>query len=142
MKFSTKSTYGLRAMIYLALRYKDDATSLAEIAEAEKISPAYLERLFARMKKCGLITASRGASGGYRLLRSPEKISVLSIVEALEGTDSLFYCFAERGKIECSAKCHCGVNLVFTETRKALNETLGALTLINLLPKTYQNNNQ
>lgn len=133
MKFSTKSTYGLRAMIRLAGHWQRGDLSLGEIAEQEQISLAYLERLFAKLKKAKLVEASRGAAGGYRLAREPQAISALEIIESLEGETDLFYCLAEHGKIHCSEQCHCGVNLVMSEASRALKQTLAKLTLKTLL---------
>ena len=68
MKFSTRTTYGLRAMTYLAREYKKkEPVSLARVAKDEHLSLAYLERLFALLKREGLVKAEKGASGGYIL---------------------------------------------------------------------------
>lgn len=92
MKFSTKSSYGLRAMIRLAQSYKTGSLSLAKIARSEGISLGYLERLAVKLKKEGLIKSSKGVNGGYSLSRDPRKISIQQILEALEGTVAPFYC--------------------------------------------------
>ena len=77
MKFSTRTTYGLRAMIYLARRYEStESISLAQIAKDENLSLAYLERLFALLKKAGIVLAEKGKSGGYLLSKDPKQIDI------------------------------------------------------------------
>ncbi|NTW22063.1 Rrf2 family transcriptional regulator [Candidatus Falkowbacteria bacterium] len=133
MKFSTKTTYGLRAMICLGRNWQQGDLSLTEIAQKEKMSLSYLEQLFAKMRQAKLVVGSRGSGGGYQLSREPKAVSVFEIISALEGETELFYCLAENGKIHCSADCHCGVNLVFKKTNDALKNALTDLTLDKLL---------
>ena len=76
MKLSTKGRYGMRAMLDLALCPEGDPVSISSIASRQHISEAYLEQLMAKLKKAGLIESQRGATGGYRLARKKEEISV------------------------------------------------------------------
>ena len=85
MKLSTKGRYGLSAMIDLAVYSENEAVSLNSIAERQHISEGYLEQLMAKLKKAGLVTSIRGASGGYRLARPASEVSVGDILRALEG---------------------------------------------------------
>lgn len=136
MKFSTKSTYGLRAVVRLAENWGKGKVSLAAIAREEKISLGYLERLFSRLKEADLIKAEKGVTGGYSLTKSPDKISALEVINTLEGEKSLFYCLAEGGKVYCSKSCHCGASLVLAKAQEALNEALGKIKLSELV-KTH-----
>ena len=102
MKFSTRTTYGLRAMIKLAQSWKKDSLSLPNIARAERISLAYLERLFAKLKKDNLVIAEKGVLGGYKLACPPNKITVFDIIKTLEGDMTAFHCLREDGKVYCS----------------------------------------
>ncbi len=90
MKLSTKGRYAMVALADLALRERaaKDAglTSLAEIARREDISLAYLEQLFVKLRRAGLVEAVRGPGGGYRLARSPETIRVSEVLQAVEET--------------------------------------------------------
>ena len=95
MKFSTRAEYGLRAIVRLDKKRKR-AVSLAQIAESEGLSLAYLERLFARLKKFKLVKADKGVKGGYYLARPADKISVLEIIEALEGSVAPFSCVGKK----------------------------------------------
>ena len=76
MKFSTKTTYGLRAMIMLGRYWGDGKISLATIAKHEGISVKYLEQIFSRLKKEKLVLSEKGANGGYSLTRKPSDISI------------------------------------------------------------------
>jgi len=133
MQFSTRSTYGLRAIIKLAKNRGEKSISLSDIAGDEKISQKYLERLFAKLKKAGLVKSVRGASGGYKLAKKPNQINIYDIIKTLEGKMSPFYCLSENGKIYCSSKCRCGVTLVLLKVQQAVNSTLKNIKLSDLL---------
>jgi Rrf2 family protein len=133
MKFSTRTTYGLRSMIQLAARYGKDNVSLASIAKQEKISLKYLERIFASLKKEGLIISEKGSTGGYSLSRAPKEINVFEIVKALEGNMAPFHCLDESGKIFCSSKCKCGATTVLVKVQHAINSTLKGINLDELI---------
>lgn len=133
MKFSTKTTYGLRAIIQLAKNYGNEPMSVAVIAKEENLSPGYLERLFASLKKSKLIKASMGASGGYTLAKKPSAITVYDIVKSLEGKLAPFHCLDEDGKIYCDYKCNCGATTVLIKVQNAVNSTLKSIKLADLL---------
>ena len=71
MRLSTKGRYAVTAMLDLAIRYDDGPVTLADISETQGISLSYLEQLFAKLKKDGLVTGLRGPGGGYRLAHGP-----------------------------------------------------------------------
>ena len=85
MKITSRTEYGLRAMVYLAGREERRPVPLAEIAASEAIPGPFLERILARLREAGLVKATRGASGGYALARPPERVAVYDVVTALEG---------------------------------------------------------
>ena len=89
MKLSTKGRYGLRAMIDLALHQRDGYISLISIANRQDLSMNYLENIFSSLKKAGLVVATAGLQGGYRLADEPGRITLLSILTALEGSLSV-----------------------------------------------------
>lgn len=89
MKLSTKGRYAMVALADLALTEragKDDLISLGEIAARQDISLAYLEQLFVKMRRAGLVEAVRGPGGGYRLARAPEDIRVSEVLQAVDET--------------------------------------------------------
>lgn len=86
MRLSTKGRYAVMAMADLARREGDAAraVALAEIAARQEISLSYLEQLFARLRRKGLVTSARGPGGGYRLARTAEATSIADIVHAVD----------------------------------------------------------
>ena len=107
MKLSTKGRYGLKAMVDLATEYDSGARlSIAQLAERQGVSAAYLEQLKASLKKAGLVTALRGVQGGYVLARSPELISVGEVLRVLEGSTAIVDCVGTTGT-DCSNVCSC-----------------------------------
>jgi Rrf2 family transcriptional regulator, iron-sulfur cluster assembly transcription factor len=86
MKLSTKGRYAMVALADLALAAGDEMVSLAAISKRQDISLPYLEQLFVKLRRAGLVEAVRGPGGGYRLARSPDAIRVSEVMEAVEET--------------------------------------------------------
>lgn len=86
MKLSTKGRYAMVALADLALTKPEDLVSLAEISKRQDISLPYLEQLFVKLRRAGLVEAVRGPGGGYRLAKPPAEIRVSEIMEAVEET--------------------------------------------------------
>ena len=86
MRLSTKGRYAVMAMADLARRQSDAvrAVALADIATRQEISLSYLEQLFARLRRKGLVQSSRGPGGGYRLAREATQTSIADIVHAVD----------------------------------------------------------
>jgi Rrf2 family protein len=89
MKISTRSRYGVRFMIHLAVHYGRGVVHLHEAAQAEGISEKYLSQIVIPMRNKGLLLSARGANGGHTLARHPSGITLRDIVEAIEGDISL-----------------------------------------------------
>lgn len=120
-------------MIALAKNYGQGSLSLQNIARQEKISRGYLERLFARLKKDGLVKSEKGKDGGYQLSKDPKVINMFEIIKSLEGKMSPFHCLDEKGKIYCSEKCQCGATKMLVDVQKAINSTLKGIKLKDLV---------
>ena len=86
MKLSTKGRYAMVALADLALAKPEDLVSLAEISKRQDISLPYLEQLFVKLRRAGLVESARGPGGGYRLARLPAEIRVSEILEAVDET--------------------------------------------------------
>ena len=91
MKLSTKGRYGMVALVDLALQPADTLTSLADIAERQDVSLPYLEQLFVRLRRAGLVESARGPGGGYRLSRPATEIRVSEILSAVDETVSALH---------------------------------------------------
>lgn len=84
MKLSTKGRYAMVALTDLALAGQEDLVSLAAVSRRQDISLPYLEQLFVKLRRAGLVEAVRGPGGGYRLARSPDAIRISEVMEAVE----------------------------------------------------------
>lgn len=91
MKLSTKGRYAMVALVDLALAPPDVLVSLNEISARQNVSLAYLEQLFVKLRRAGLVESVRGPGGGYRLARPPETIRVSQVLEAVEETVSALH---------------------------------------------------
>jgi len=131
MKFSTRTTYGLRAMIILASD-NQKKISLPSIAAKEKISGGYLEKIFADLKKAKLVESVKGSRGGYSLSRSSKRIEVYEIINSLEGAQANFHCLDSGGKVYCHPGCSCGSIKVMMKVQDAVNKALKDIKLSDL----------
>ncbi len=84
MRLTTKGRYAVTAMVDLAEHGNPGPVRLAEIAERQQISLAYLEQLFAKLRRAGLVCGARGPGGGYRLCRSAGDLSIVEVIEAVD----------------------------------------------------------
>ncbi len=130
MKLSTRSRYGLRAMMVLAMSGADEPVMARTIAERQNLPVAYLEQLMLTLRKSGLVSATRGAHGGYHLTRPAARITVADVVEALEGPIDIADC-AEISNC-CSTETRCALRVVFDQANKALRQALASTTLADL----------
>jgi len=86
MKLSSRFRYGLRLLVDLARNYEKGPVLLKNIAECEKISKKYLEQIVILLRTAGIISATRGAKGGYYLVKDPKKIKITDIYKILKGS--------------------------------------------------------
>ena len=106
MKISTKGRYGLRLLLDLAVHgTKDKPRMLKEIALSQDISEKYLSQLVIKLRRGDLISSVQGASGGYKLARSPKMITILDVLEVMEGPIVIVECLADTGLCERSGFC-------------------------------------
>ncbi len=99
MKISTKGRYGLRILLDIALyRVGDRPRMIREIANNQEISEKYISRLIIELRKAGFVKSVRGVNGGYTLTRRPEDISVLEVLEVMEGPIAIVDCAFPPGK--------------------------------------------
>jgi Rrf2 family protein len=121
-------------MLAIAMNGDGGATSIADIAEKEAISVAYLEQLLNKLRHDGLVTSVRGAKGGYRLERPASKITVADIVKTLEGNIYPVHCVSDRSKSRgsCKMSTSCVPKLVWVKLARAINDCLESVTLDDL----------
>lgn len=133
MKLSTKSRYGTRAMVDLALHYGKGPVKIHEIAFRQDISEYYLQQILSSLTKANLLNSSAGSHGGFSLALSPDKISLLDIVEVLEGNVSLVGCVDSPQK--CSRSQFCSARWAWSQVSENLKETLRKISLEELARK-------
>lgn len=131
MKLSTKGRYGLRAAVALAMYAKDEPVSISTIAAREELSESYLEQLFAKLKKAGLVHSIRGTNGGYQLSRPTEDISVGDVLRALEGNMVIVDC--PDSESQCAKYGSCVTKYVWKRINNSINDTMDAITLEELV---------
>jgi len=129
-KTSTKSQYGLRAMVYLA-KCKRTVCPLKTISKEEGISFDYLEKILSKLEKSGLVKAKKGVQGGYFLAKKPSKIRISEIIRALEGSRSLVQCTA-KGRL-CPMARKCLAKNFWLKIQKTLDSALSSITLADLI---------
>jgi Rrf2 family transcriptional regulator, cysteine metabolism repressor len=134
MKLSTRSRYGVRLMLELAINYNKGPVQLSMISDVEEISEKYLGQIVIQLKNAGLINSVRGAQGGYLLSGKPDKITLRNIVESLEGSLNLVDCIDDKGL--CSRNEICVTKDVWELISDNIKNTLENITLANLVEKT------
>jgi len=133
MKISTKSQYGLRALIYLAKSDKK-VCPLKEIAEKEAISFDYLEKIISKLQKEGIVMAKRGKNGGYLLASPAKKIKIKNIIDALEGEFVSIKCLSQKS-FKCPKQKNCLAKDFWQTLKKSIDDTLNKITLADLINK-------
>ena len=128
MKISTKSRYGLEAIVYLA-QQNNKVCGVKEIAKKTGISLAYLEKIMAQLEKAKIVKSTKGAQGGYQL--NSQNISVGDIVRVLENKYHLVFCIA--GKKSCPKSGKCLVRSVWSQVQIAMEKTLDSIKIISLI---------
>jgi Rrf2 family cysteine metabolism transcriptional repressor len=123
-------------MVQLGRRFGQGPASLAEIAAAEDLPRAYLEQLVMSLRDAGLVTSTRGARGGYELVRPPAETKMSEVLRALEGPIAPMFCATddpEHGTV-CDRTSSCTVNLLWVRVRDAITGALDTMTLADLVP--------
>jgi Rrf2 family protein len=134
VNISAKSKYAIRALVELADRTEGDPerpVRLTDVATGREIPLQFLEQLFSTLRRAGVLRSRRGASGGYSFARPPETITVLEIVNALDGDLSPAVC--TQG--ECEHLEGCGAASVWLEAKNAIEDVLRRATIAGLLER-------
>jgi Rrf2 family protein len=97
MQITRQADYAVRAVLYLAQLGEDKRAATSQIAQQQQIPPSFLAKIVSQLSVAGLLQTSRGARGGVSLARSPEEISLLEVVEAIDGPILLNECVGQNG---------------------------------------------
>ncbi len=130
MKLTTKGRYAVTAMLDISLHCKDKPVSLAEISERQDISLSYLEQLFSKLRKQGLVKSMRGPGGGYRLSRAPAEIAMSEIIMAVDENVDLSKC---GGLSNCTKNGHCLTHDLWMDLSHRIQSFLDDISLEEMM---------
>jgi Rrf2 family protein len=134
MQITKQADYALRAVLYLARMDDNSKASTKDIAETQKIPPSFLAKIVSQLSIAGLIQTARGARGGVALARPPEKVSILDVIEAIDGPMLLNECTSNSHI--CPFGSDCSLHKTWCETRQLVHDKLSTATFAveNLQP--------
>jgi Rrf2 family protein len=140
MKLSTKTRYGARILIELALHGQQKPVQVSRIASRQKIPVKYLEQILRELKLSGMVESVRGPKGGHMLVEDPSRISLGYIVRLLEGQTDLVDCisFPEN----CDMASECLVRNAWHEATSALYQKLDGISIADLIHPCLKENSR
>ena len=132
MYVSTKSEYGLRALIYLATNADRGAVPAREIAERWHVPVKYLEQILKKLKDGGFVESQLGVDGGYRLSRPAALIVTGDVIRSLDGTLAPMGCVSSTDYAPCEFESDCGLKVLWSRTRAAILGVVDQTTVADL----------
>ena len=135
MLITKKNQYALRAIFELAKHSGKGPRKISEVAQAQAIPEKFLEVILSQLKGSGLVNSKRGFTGGYYLIRSPEKITVGDIMRFMERDMDLSDCIALVTETNCPFKGGCAFFPMWTKVKNAIFKVYDETTIQDLLDK-------
>jgi Rrf2 family iron-sulfur cluster assembly transcriptional regulator len=132
MRLTTKGRYAVTAMLDLAIHFEEGPITLADISQRQCISLSYLEQLFAKLRRQGLVESTRGPGGGYRLSRSPMEIPVADVILAVDEKVETTRC---GGLANCQDDEQCLTHELWSELSQQIYQFLCGISLGNLVER-------
>lgn len=132
MRLTAKGRYAVTAMLDLAVHRDEGPISLADISERQGISLSYLEQLFAKLRRNGLVKSVRGPGGGYQLSRSPETIYVAQIVDSVDENVDATRC---QGRANCQNGETCLSHELWADLSEQIHQFLSEIDLATVIRK-------
>ncbi|MHC4114932.1 MAG: RrF2 family transcriptional regulator [Planctomycetota bacterium] len=133
MKLSTRTRYGIRAILEVAESYGRGPLKLKTIAERQEISAKYLEQLIAILKSAGFVRSVRGPRGGYVLAKPAKEIKMSEVFRCLEGSVVTVECLDDESY--CKRTTDCATRQLWAEVQKAIMDVLENVALQDLVDK-------
>ena len=134
MRVTTRGRYGLRAVLTLTASDRGKPISIRELSEKEDISPEFLEQIFFRLRKAGIIKSTRGPGGGFQLEKSPDEISVKDIFDAVGEEISLTPCTSDTDpRSPCPRDGECIAHDMWVDTSNHLIDYFKGITVQSIL---------
>ncbi|MCW9717278.1 MULTISPECIES: Fe-S cluster assembly transcriptional regulator IscR [unclassified Avibacterium] len=134
MKLTSKGRYAVTAILDIALNTENGPVSLADISERQHISLSYLEQLFAKLRRHGLVESVRGPGGGYKLGQPSDKISIAMIIAAVNENIAVTRCL---GGANCQGGKECLTHALWDELSQRIEDFLNQITLAELVDKHH-----
>ena len=131
MKISTKGRYGLRILIDLATHDPGKPRLIRDIAQSQQISEKYISRLVISLRRAKLVRSVRGINGGFHLAKAPEQITLLEILETMEGPISVVDCV--RSPEKCKRQSLCPARDIWQKLNDGIRELTAQITLDDIL---------
>jgi Rrf2 family iron-sulfur cluster assembly transcriptional regulator len=134
MRLSTKSRYGVRALFDIAYHAEEAPAQIKTISRRQGITPRYLEQIFQKLKRAGIVKSIRGPRGGYYLARKPEEIAVGDVIRAMEETIEPVFCARPpKGRSrKCRHESKCVAQVIWTEAGRRLGDYLDSVSLAQM----------
>lgn len=124
MKLSSKTHYGLKACHVLAIEYGKEPISATELGKRTSVSPKYMEQILRKLQTIGVVSSTRGVTGGYFLAREPKYVNVGEIVRAFEDDMQIIECVSKDGVCKC-----CPTSAVWKKLYIEINKLLDGMSL-------------
>ena len=140
MKLSVRGEYALRALLVLGLNYDRNVVRIQTISEQQNIPKRFLEQILNDLKALGAVESRRGVSGGYRLARPPEFVTLAAVIRHIEGPLAPVSCVSERfyEKCSCPDEAKCAIRSVMKEVRDAIVKILENVTVAQMCERMKQ----
>lgn len=132
MRLSTKSRYGVRALFDIAYHSVGLPTQIKDISRRQAISPRYLEQIFQKLKKAGILGSKRGPNGGYYMLKEPGDVTLGDIVRATEGPFELVFCTGESPKKQCPRRDECVASEMWMDISHQIENFFDSISIAQL----------
>jgi len=129
VNITTKSRYAVRALVELAEQSEENGgqpVPLSRVANSRQVPMRFLEQLFARLRRAGVVRSHRGVAGGFSFARSPDEITVLEVVQLLDGPLGASLCALPQG---CERREYCAVSDVWLQVKQATEAVLAQVTI-------------
>ena len=132
MQITRQADYAVRAVLYLA-NNGEERSATSQVAQEQNIPPSFLAKIISQLSIAGLLHTSRGARGGVTLARQPDEISLLEVIEAIDGPIQLNECAGENGT--CNFDSDCPLRPVWCEAQEDLVNRLKGTNFAQLMEK-------
>lgn len=137
--FTSSVEYGLHCLLWLADPACAQASS-RDLAELQGVSPSFVAKIFPRLEKAGIVHATEGIRGGYRLAKPADRLSLLEIIDAIEGRKPLFDCLEIRDRVAVfegrapawATQGTCAIHAAINQAEEAMRQSLASVTLASI----------